>query len=82
MKEIFEIILTHLVMPIVNQGLHFLPSDHCLFTYITRPQGYKKIMLNSSEHKYYMLINVKTPTIVGILTFVSIINTISESWKA
>ena len=29
-----------------------------------------------------MLINVKMPTIIGILTFISIINTTSESLKA
>ena len=29
-----------------------------------------------------MLINVKMPTIVGILTFISLINTTSESLKA
>ena len=32
--------------------------------------------------KFVMLINVKMPTIVGILTFKSIINTTSESLKA
>ena len=29
-----------------------------------------------------MLVNVKMPTIVGILTFFSVINTVSESLKA
>ena len=32
--------------------------------------------------KFIMLINVKMPTIVGILTFISMINTSSESMKA
>ena len=32
--------------------------------------------------KFIMLINVKMPTDVGILTFISMINTISESLKA
>ena len=32
--------------------------------------------------KFIMLINVKMPTIVGILTFISMINTISERLKA
>ena len=46
----------------------------------TRSQGYKKkIMLNST---IIMLINVKMPTNIGILTFISRINTISESLKA
>ena len=32
--------------------------------------------------KFILLINVKMPTIVGILTFISRINTASESFKA
>ena len=32
--------------------------------------------------KFIMLINVKMPTIVGILTFISMINTTSKSLKA
>ena len=32
--------------------------------------------------KFILLINVKMPTIVGILTFISIINTTSERLKA
>ena len=32
--------------------------------------------------KFILLINVKMPTIVGILTFISRINTTSESFKA
>ena len=32
--------------------------------------------------KFIMLINVKMPTIVGILTFISMINTTNESLKA
>ena len=39
-------------------------------------------MLNLTEHKKIMLINVKMPTIVGILTFISKINTTSERLKA
>ena len=38
--------------------------------------------VNSTEHKFIMLINVKIPTIVGILTLISMINTASESLKA
>ena len=34
------------------------------------------------SRKFIMLINVKMPTIVGILTFISMINTPSESLKA
>ena len=39
-------------------------------------------MLISAEHKIYTDINVKMPTIVGILTFISMINTTSERLKA
>ena len=39
-------------------------------------------MLNSTEHKIIQLINVKMPTMVGILTFISMINTTSERLKA
>ena len=39
-------------------------------------------ILNSAEHEIYPFINVKMPTIVGILTFISMINTTSERLKA
>ena len=39
-------------------------------------------MLNSTKHEIFMRINVKMPTIVGILTFISMINTTPESLKA
>ena len=39
-------------------------------------------MLNSAEHESYPAHNVKMSTIVGILTFISMINTTSESLKA
>ena len=36
------------------------------------PRAYKTFfMLNSVEHEFFLLINVKMPTIVGILTFMS-----------
>ena len=36
------------------------------------PRGYKTVfMLNSNGHEIFLLINVKMPTIVGILTFIS-----------
>ena len=37
---------------------------------------------NQLSMKFIMLINVKMSTIVGILTFISMINTVSESFKA
>ena len=39
-------------------------------------------MLNAIENDIIMPINVKMPTIIGILTFISMINTISKSLKA
>ena len=43
----------------------------------SRPRGYKtSFMLNSIEHDFLPLINVKMPTIVGILTCMSGKNTI------
>ena len=42
----------------------------------------KKFMLNSTlSTKFILHINVKMPTAVGILTFISRINTTSESLK-
>ena len=42
---------------------------------IVLPRGYKTFsMLSSAEHERILLINVKMPTIVGILTFISMIN--------
>ena len=38
-------------------------------------------MLKSTEHEFIMLINVKMPIIVGILTFIGMINTPHESIK-
>ena len=39
-------------------------------------------MLNTNEHKCIMLINIKMPSIVDILTFISMIDTSSESLEA
>ena len=39
-------------------------------------------MLNSAEHEFILLVNVKMPTIVGILTLMSMINTTSERFKS
>ena len=39
-------------------------------------------MLNSAEYEFILLINVKMPTNVGILTFMSTINTTFEGLKA
>ena len=39
-------------------------------------------MLNSAEHEIILLVNVKMPTIFGILTFINMMNATSESFKA
>ena len=39
-------------------------------------------MLNSAEHEIFMLINVNMPMIVGILTFISMINSTNKHLKA
>ena len=39
-------------------------------------------MLNSTKHEIYHAHKCQMPTIVGILTFISMINTTSESLKA
>ena len=63
-------------------------NHHRKVTAITAPQkawpgGYKTFsMLNSAEHEIYPAQNVKMPTIVGILTFISMINTTSKILKA
>ena len=46
-------------------------------------QGYKKCSCSFQlRMTFILLINVKMPTIVGILTFISRVNTTSESFKA
>ena len=44
--------------------------------------GYKTSYSTQLSMKFIMLMNVKMPTTVGILTFMSMINTISKSLKA
>ena len=56
---------------------HFQPCDsrRCPVTNTRlgdRPRGYKTFsMLNSPEHELFLFINVKMPTIIGIVTFMS-----------
>ena len=51
-----------------------------------RPRGYKTFSCSTESTqlstKFIVLINVKIPTIVGILTFISMINTLNEILKA
>ena len=49
----------------------------------TWPWGYKTFLCSTRlSTKIILLINVKMPTIVGILSFISMINTTSEILKA
>ena len=46
------------------------------------PRGYKTFLWSTQlSMEFIMLINVKMPAIVGILTLISMINTTSESLK-
>ena len=48
-----------------------------------RPRRYKTFLCSTQlSAKFILLINIKMPTIVGILTFISMINTTSERLKA
>ena len=48
-------------------------------TKVVGPQGYKTFfIINSTEHEIFPAHNVKMPTIVGILTFISRISTTSS----
>ena len=50
---------------------------------IPGPEVFKKKLYSTQlSTKFILLINVKMPTIVGILTFISMINTTSEILKA
>ena len=50
--------------------------------YTSGPKIIKLLCSTQVSMKFIMLINVKMPTNVGILTFISMINTTSESLKA
>ena len=68
-----------------KQIKNFLSVLNSLDPDLAWPWGYKPFfiqVLNSAEHEIFLLINVKMPTIVGILIFISRINTPSERFKA
>ena len=51
---------------------NFVIQGKCIFSDISRPGQIKKYLaLSLSDIVFIMLINVKMPTIVGILTFLS-----------
>ena len=54
-----------------------------VLNYEHRPRGYKKHSCSTQlSTKFILLINVKMPTIVGILTFITMINATSDRLKA
>ena len=57
-------------------------EDDVLWEYCCLPEVRPQSCLTFSCHEIIMLINVKMPTIVGILTFISMVNTTSVSLKA
>ena len=55
----------------------------CQLHQILGPEVIKLVLCSTQlSTKFIMLINVKMPTVVGILTFISMINTTSERLKA
>ena len=65
----------------------WMPRQVCTFVFRInkiRPRGYKNLFSYSTQlsTKLILLINVKMPTIVGILTFISMINITSERLTA
>ena len=77
----------YIALPINARANDFFSCCRFVAEWVTFwPQGYKTFfMLNSTEHEIFLLINVKMPTTVGILTFLSGNNSIlglSEPEKA
>ena len=58
---------------VLKFDIKLMIDDDCT----TWPRGYPQL-----STKFILLMNVKMPTIVGILTFISMINTTSERLKA
>ena len=64
----------------------YLPIEHTrktdLIELMSSPMNIKKTCSTQKSMKFILLINVKMPTIVGILTFISMINTTFETWES
>ena len=86
--HIFQLLLHHIDSKNRKYGKHSktLNSFVSLFSIkmlVVRPRGYKTFLCSTQlSTKFNLLINVKMPTIVGIFTFISMINTTSERLKA
>ena len=60
-----------------------IADNFCRFAKHQGPEVIKLFSYSTQlSTKFILLINVKMPTIVGILTFISMINTTSERLKA
>ena len=80
------------IVPTVHskRSMAYLKSLHSPFNFVdigiikaAWPRGYKTFSCSTQlSTKFILLINVKMPTIVDILTFISMINTTSERLKA
>ena len=74
--DIMKVILTNTYIKLVNKNMG-------LDVRKTGPEVLKLFPCSTQlSKKCILLINVKMPTIVGILTFISVINTASERLKA
>ena len=63
--------------------MNLLNSKSLMLKHVTRPEVIKLFSCSTQlSTKFIQLVNVKMPTIVGILTFISRISTISEGFKA
>ena len=74
----------HLELQILSPSMHNQSVHMQTTTKKTkiRPRGYELFSCSTQlSTKFILLINVKMPTIVGILTFISKINTASEKLK-
>ena len=59
--------------------LHFSNAYSQVYKMHYRPRGYNTFSYSTQlSTKFILLIYVKMPTVVGILTFISMINTTSE----
>ena len=70
------------INPYITEVLLFA-SVFVSLTEKNRPRGYTTFLISPKlSMKLILLINLKMPTIVGILTFISRLNTASERLKA
>ena len=71
-----------LPLPLVQVG-QLSVTDESMYTQSTGPKVIELFPCSTQlSTKFILLINVKMPTVVGILTFISMINTSYKSFKA